>query len=142
MEGFVFADLGLGEAGAGTDDVDFEFLEIGEDGDGNATGKGIALGLVDVAGVKGFGRFLGLAGEALDAGDAEYVVGSRLATGEGGAHLDVHLALGVDEAFCVAHVPAESTEERVEEIGAHHRLVVIGVGEVGVLAIKAGDKAG
>lgn len=86
------------------------------------------------------GGFLGLAGKALEAGDAEDVVGAHSFTGDLGADLEVDLALGVDEALAVADVPAEGGEEGVEEVFAELGLVVVGPGEVGLLAGDVGDE--
>lgn len=86
-------------------------LEIGKERDGDATGKCVALGLIDVAIVERLGGLLRLAGEALDSGVAENVIRAGLADRGGGAHLDIDLALSVDQAVDVAHVPAERPEK-------------------------------
>jgi hypothetical protein len=142
VEDLVFAGVRVAEVGPGADDEELHLLEVGEDGQGDAAGKGVLLRLEDVTVVKGLGGFLGLAGEALGAVEAEDVVGAGLAAGEVGADLDVHLALGVDQALLVAHIPAEGAEESIEEIGTQRGLIVIGRGVGRMLAVELGDEAG
>ena len=142
VERLPLAHMGFVPVRAGTDDKDLQFLEVREERERHAASEGIALGLKNMRVAEDLRRFLGLTSEPLDAGSAKYVVGARLATGDGGTHLDVDLALGVNEALGVAYVPAEGTEEGVEEIGAQGGLVIVGRREFRELAVKAIDEVG
>lgn len=136
VEDLVFACVRIIEVRPGTDDVEFHLSKVGEDREGHAPGKGVALGLEDMAVVEDLGGLLGLAGETLGAVQAEDVVGPGLAARQVGAHLDVHLALGVDESLLVPHVPPESAEEGIEEIGPQRLLVVVRRGVSRMLAVE------
>ena len=77
VPGFPFAHLGVFNVGLAADDVDFHFLEVGEDGEREVFVPGVAFGLKGVTGTEFFGGFLGFANEAVAAIGAEKIIGAR-----------------------------------------------------------------
>lgn len=137
----------VGDGGLDAGVVDGEFFEVGEDGDGELGGPGVASELVGGGGVAFDvdGGFFGFEEELTGAADAEAVVGGfGSAAGAGdfdGVFVD-DVFVGVGVAGGVGHVPAECGEEGVEEFAAELGFVVIG-GGVGVgVAGEAIDEIG
>ena len=115
VPGRPLAGLHVVGAGLAADEVDLDFLEVGEDGEDEALVPGVALGLEGIALVQGFGGFLGLADEPVLPVGAEEVIGALLAAGDLGAALDFDFAVLGNVAQLVLDVPAEGTEEGIEE---------------------------
>ncbi len=141
VPGLPFAHLRLVEVGLAADDVDFEFLEVGEDGDGDAFVPGVAFGLKGIAGGKLLGGFLGLADEAVALVGPEQVIGAFASAANLRSALNLHFALALDEASAVLHVPAERAEKGVEVFEAQLGLVVAGAFEFGEVAAKLLNEA-
>ena len=122
--------------------IDGELLEIGQDGERQLGGPGIAAELErpgDVVLTLTDG-FLGFHEELARAADAEGVI-RRLG---GPAHLDRilvdHILVGLGVVLAVGHIPAQGLEERVEEFAAQLRLVVVPGAVGGGLIAKALDE--
>jgi len=123
------------------DDIDFQLLEIGEDGDRHAFVPGVAFGLEGVAGLKILGGFLGLTDKAIAFVGAEQVVGALASAANLGGALNFHFALALDETGAVLHVPAERAEEGIEKIVAQLGLGVAGFLEFGEALAERSDEA-
>ena len=120
--------------------VEGEFLEVGEYGQGQLGGVGVAArleggGWVDFEGHAGL---LGLHEHDALAAVAEGVVGPLDAAPHGETVLDEHLAPVVAGALLVAHVPAQALQEGIDELGSAlglqvvFRLVVVEVAREGL----------
>ena len=122
--------------------VDGEFLEVGEDGEGEFGGPGVAA---ELEGGGGFvfdvdGGFFGLDEEFAGAADAEAVVGGAggVFGAEGVLVDDVLVGFGISGA--IGDIPAEGFEEGIEELLAELGFIVYG-GVVGFFVFaKAMDK--
>ena len=128
---FPFADVRLVNVRLAADDVDFQFLKIGEDGHRHAFVPGIAFGLEGVAGVKFLGGFFGLANETVALVGAEKIIGAFASAADLRGAFNLHFALLLDEAGAIFHVPAERAEEGIEKIVAQLGFGVTGLFEFG-----------
>ena len=109
------ADVRLVFEGLAANNEDFHLLEVGEDSQGQALVPRVAFGLEGVSGVEFFGGLLGLADEAVGRVSAEKVIGALLAAANLGPALGLDFSVLRDQAGPVLDVPAQRTEEGVEE---------------------------
>ena len=142
MPGFPFAGFGFVGVRLAADEVDLDFLEVGEDGEDEALVPGVALGLEGVAGVELFGGFLGLADEPVLPVGAEEIVGALLAAGNLGAALDLDFAVLGNVPELVFDVPAEGAEQGVQEFLPDAGFVVGGALVLLEILLELGDEAG
>ena len=128
--------------------VDRQLLEIGQDGERQLGGPGVAAQLVRPGEVVSHvdGGFFGLHKELARPADAEGVI-RRLG---GPAHLDRilvdHVLVGLGVALAVGHIPAQRLEERVQELAAQLGFVVmpgaVFGGVIGKALDEGDDRAG
>lgn len=142
VEFFVETDFRIVDMRLAADDEEFEFLEVGEDGEGEFFVPCVAFGLEGMAGVEFFGGFFGFADEAVTGVDAEEVVGAFLAASDLGAGFDFDFALRLDEAGFVGDVPAEGGEKGIEEVVAELGFDVAGRFMLGEVVAEGIDEAG
>jgi hypothetical protein len=125
-----------------TNDEEFEIFEVGGERERKFFVPGVTFGLEGMFGVEFFGGFFGFANEAVAAGNAEEVVGAFLAAGDLGAGFDFDFAMFLDEAGGIGDVPAEGSEEGVEEIVAELGFDVAGFFVFGKVVGEGIDQAG
>jgi len=138
----VFAGLVL-ELGADAAVVDGKLLEIGEDGEGEVGGPGVAAELVGRADIaldvhRGLLRFQE---ELARPADAETIIGGLGIAPDLDRILGDDVLVGLGPALPVADVPAEFLEERLDELGAELSFLIAGAFVGGEVALEDFDQA-
>jgi len=122
-----FAVFRLLQIRPAADDVELQFLEVGQHRQRQVAIPRVVLRLKDVLGRQLLEGPFRLADEFLQAANAELIVSAPLPGVSFAARLDAHLARVRGQPGLVAHIPAERDEERVQELVAQVRLVVTGL---------------
>src|ERR1035437_415306 len=123
-----------------TDDVNFEFLKVSQDGQRKIFVPGVAFGLESVTRVKFLGGFLGFANKTVVSISSEKIIGALLSPANFRATLNFDFAFGLNQSGAVFQIPAERTEKRIEKIITKLRLHITGTFEFAQTATENADQ--
>lgn len=119
-----------------TDDVNFDFFEVGKNRNRQIFVPSIPLGWEGILGMQFFSGFLGPAYKAVTPIGAEKIIGTLLASLNLRPALNLNLTFGLNQPGSVLHVPAEGAKERIKKIFAEFGFHAVRAFEFGKIAFE------